>query len=213
MSVGEPMTGAQVYDLLFPVVTREWAWRPRLISQLVAGLPATTAAPGPVIVDVGAGTGTQALAIAAAAPHARVIAVEPGINIHAAATKPNPHGVQWIQGDARSLPLADAAVDRVVISLALHHMTAEVRRAALAEFRRVLKSDGRLHVVEFGKPSDPLMRATSALARRLDDYEGMRDPFAGRIPAILVAAGFRVRPGRRRRTPGGVIEVTEAWVG
>ena len=36
------MNGAQLYDLLFPVVTRESAWRPRLISQLVAGLPVTT---------------------------------------------------------------------------------------------------------------------------------------------------------------------------
>ena len=73
------MNGAQLYDLLFPVVTRESAWRPRLISQLVAGLPVTTTPPGeasssgPVILDVGAGTGKQALAIADAAPHAREI--------------------------------------------------------------------------------------------------------------------------------------------
>lgn len=212
------MNGAQVYDLLFPVVTRESAWRPRLISQLVAGLPVTTPPPGPepsgpVILDVGAGTGKQALAIADAAPHARVLAVEPGSNVHSARTKPNPRGVEFIQGEAQALPLPDDSVDRIVISLALHHMTAEVRRDALAEFRRVLKADGRLHVVEFGKPSDPFMRLASAVARRLDDYEGMREPYAGRIPAILVAAGFRVRPGRRSRTPGGVIEVTEAWLG
>ena len=212
------MNGAQLYDLLFPVVTRESAWRPRLISQLVAGLPVTTTPPGeaassgPVILDVGAGTGKQALAIADAAPHARVIAVEPGSNVPAARQKPNPHQVEFLQGEAQALPLAAGSVDRVVISLALHHMSAPVRRDALAEFRRVLKPDGRLHVVEFGKPSDPFMRMASAFARRLDDYDGMRDPYAGRIPAILIAAGFHVRPGRRRRTPAGVIEVTEAWL-
>ena len=167
------MNGAQLYDLLFPVVTRESAWRPRLISQLVAGLPVTTTPPGeasssgPVILDVGAGTGTQALAIADAAPHARVIAVEPGSNVHAARQKPNPHGVEFLQGEAQALPLAAGSVDRVVISLALHHMSAPVRREALAEFRRVLKPDGRLHVVEFGKPSDPFMRAASAFARQI----------------------------------------------
>ncbi|NLI19050.1 MAG: class I SAM-dependent methyltransferase [Actinomycetales bacterium] len=208
--------GAQVYDLLFPVVTREWAWRPRLISQLVAGLPVTTTAPSeaassPVILDVGAGTGTQALAIAAAAPHARVVAVEPGTSVHAAHLKPNPHGVVWVRADAAALPFADGSADRIVISLALHHMSGEVRRSALREFRRVLAPDGRLHVVEFGRPTDPFMRVMSAVGRRLDDYDGMRDPYAGRIPALLHAAGFHVRPGRRRRTPGGVIEVTEAW--
>ncbi len=148
---------------------------------------------GAVILDVGAGTGKQALAIADAAPHARVIAVEPGSNVHAARQKPNPHQVEFIQGEAQALPLAAGSVDRIVISLALHHMSAPVRRDALAEFRRVLKPDGRLHVVEFGKPSDPFMQAASAFARRLDDYDGMRDPYAGRIPAILIAAGFHVR--------------------
>jgi SAM-dependent methyltransferase len=218
-----PHTGARLYDLLFPVVTREAAWRPYLISQLVGGL--TTTPPGspssgdalqpaeaPVILDVGAGTGKQALAIAAAAPHARVIGLEPGNAVHAARTKNNPNGVEWLQGEAQALPLPDGSVDRIVISLALHHMTPTVRTAALAEFRRVLQPDGGLYVVEFGKPADPFMRFASAAARRLDDYDGMRDPYAGRIPAVLRAAGFHPRPGLRRRTPGGVVEVTEAWV-
>lgn len=230
-----PHTGARLYDLLFPVVTRENAWRPRLISQLVSGLPVTTTPPGPaatpppappatsgspgapssapLILDVGAGTGTQALAIAAAAPHARVVGLEPGNAVHAARAKPNPHGVEWVRGEAQRLPFPDDAVDRIVISLALHHMTPAVRRAALAEFRRVLRPDGRLHVVEVGRPTDPLMRLMTAIARRLDDPVGMRDPYAGRVPALLHAAGFRVRPGRRRRTPAGVVEVTEALLG
>jgi len=211
--------GARLYDVLFPLVTRERAWRPRLISQLVSGLPVTTTPPGPaatpppLILDIGAGTGTQALAIAAAAPHARVVGLEPGNAVHAARAKPNPHGVEWVRGEAQRLPFPDDAVDRIVISLALHHMTPAVRRAALAEFRRVLRPDGRLHVVEVGRPTDPLMRLMTAIARRLDDPVGMRDPYAGRVPALLHAAGFRVRPGRRRRTPAGVVEVTEALLG
>lgn len=201
--------GALVYDLLFPVVTREWAWRPLLLSAVVAGA-ATRSGVDRVILDAGAGTGNQALALAAAAPGARVLAVEPGPVVHAARRKSNPHGVAWVRADARALPLADASVDRVVVTLALHHMSPVVRAAALAEFRRVLRPDGRLHVVEFARPADPLMRAVSAVARRLDDPEGMREPYAGRVPAILRAAGFRVRPGQRRRTPAGVLELTEA---
>jgi ubiquinone/menaquinone biosynthesis C-methylase UbiE len=45
--------------------------------------------------------------------------------------------IRFIRGDARCIPLADAAVDLAVCTLALHHFTEEDAAAVLSEMRRV----------------------------------------------------------------------------
>ena len=61
--------------------------------------------------------------------------------------------------DARALPFRDGSFDRTVSSLLLHHLTRPAKRAALGEIARVLsKRDGELHVLDWGRAGDPLMR-------------------------------------------------------
>jgi len=49
------------------------------------------------------------------------------------------------------LPYPDNSFDRVVSSLVFHHLTRENKIHSLKEVFRVLKPQGELHVLDFGK--------------------------------------------------------------
>jgi demethylmenaquinone methyltransferase / 2-methoxy-6-polyprenyl-1,4-benzoquinol methylase len=58
--------------------------------------------------------------------------------------------------DAEHLPFADASFDLVSVAFGLRNMTR--KEAALAEMARVLRPGGRLLVLEFSKPAEPLRK-------------------------------------------------------
>jgi len=188
-----PAAGRRVFTSLYdPVIAltmRERTFRRRLRDQLLVG----TAGGGAemTLVDVGAGTGTFAIALAAAAPQAHVVGVDGDEQVLGLArAKPGANAVSWQRGLAQELPLADESVDRVAMSLVLHHLTPDDKRAALAEARRVLRPGGRLHVADFGKPRNPILRAAFLVVQATDGFDVTRDHAAGRLPALIAAAGF-----------------------
>jgi demethylmenaquinone methyltransferase / 2-methoxy-6-polyprenyl-1,4-benzoquinol methylase len=71
-------------------------------------------------------------------------------------------GLNWLQVNAESLPLADRSFDHVTITFGLRNVT--YRDRALAEMYRVLKPGGRVHIMEFSKVGLP------ALARLYDTW-------------------------------------------
>ncbi len=120
-------------------------------------------------------------------------------------------GVEWKQGLANELPLADGSCDRVAMSLLLHHLDADGKRAALAEAHRVLRPGGSLHIADWGKPQDPLMRAGLFTLAVFDGFDGIRDHAAGRLPLFIEEAGFdTVRRHDRLRTVWGSLELLSA---
>jgi ubiquinone/menaquinone biosynthesis C-methylase UbiE len=186
---------------------RERTWRPRLQSIVVASLPASG-----TVVDVGAGTGTSAIALAAARPDAAVVAVDGDEQALAIAqSKAGGKQVDWRAGMAESLPVEDGEADVVVMSLLLHHLEPAAKGDALGEAMRVLRPGGRLHVVDWGKPRDPLMRAGFLLLRALDGFASTRDHAAGRLPEIIATVGFvGVALQCRLRTAWGNLEMITA---
>ncbi len=64
--------------------------------------------------------------------------------------------IAYINGDAQSLPLPDQSTDIVSIAFGIRNVADPA--AAIAEFYRVLRPGGRLVILEFSLPTNPLMR-------------------------------------------------------
>jgi demethylmenaquinone methyltransferase/2-methoxy-6-polyprenyl-1,4-benzoquinol methylase len=65
--------------------------------------------------------------------------------------------VTWLNGDAQRLPLADHTADVVSIAFGIRNVADPAR--AIGEFYRVLRPGGRLIILEFSLPSNPILRA------------------------------------------------------
>src|SRR5919197_2862349 len=97
---------------------------------------------GQRVLDVGCGTGGFAVAIAEETS-AQVVGCDRSPSFLAYA-KQRSAAVEWVQGDAESLPFADSSFDRVLMSLLLHQLEKPTR--AIAEACRVLSRPGALLV-------------------------------------------------------------------
>jgi ubiquinone/menaquinone biosynthesis C-methylase UbiE len=103
----------------------------RIVARMAALL---TLPAGSQIADIGAGTGNYSRALAEAG--FRVQAVEPSSVMQRQARFNT--DVQWLQGSAEQLPLADASVDGVVSTLAVCHFL-DIGKA-LAEMARICRT-------------------------------------------------------------------------
>ncbi|HBQ39129.1 MAG TPA: bifunctional demethylmenaquinone methyltransferase/2-methoxy-6-polyprenyl-1,4-benzoquinol methylase, partial [Halieaceae bacterium] len=89
------------------------------------------------------------------------------------------HGYQgnleFVQADAQYLPFPDDSFDCVSIAFGLRNVTD--KDLALRSMLRVLKPGGRLLVLEFSKPANPL------LEKAYDSYSFRVLPFMGKLVA------------------------------
>ena len=114
--------------------------------------------PGMAILDIAAGTGQVTRAAAEIVGEAgRVYAVEPSAGMLVEAKKAVPPWVMLVQGEAEALPLPDQTVDFVSMGYAVRHVSDLV--AAFREYRRVLRTDGRVIIMEIGPARGRLTRA------------------------------------------------------
>jgi ubiquinone/menaquinone biosynthesis C-methylase UbiE len=186
---------------------REGRWRPALLEAVSETLPRAG-----TIVDVGAGTGSFAIALAAARPDAAVLAIDGDADVlERARRKPGADRVEWRKGLAGALPLATGQADVIVMSLLLHHLEPDPKRAALTDARAALRPGGWLHVADWGRPRGALPRAGFAALRILDGRAGTADHAAGRLPALIADAGFSdPSPRMRLSTVLGTLELLAA---
>lgn len=171
-------------------------------------------APGHDVLDLGCGTGTLALMTAAACPGAAVSGVDIDPRILAIARDKIARAgarVALHQGSATDPPLPPASFDRILTSLMLHHLTTAQKRQALAAAWRLLRPGGELHVADFGRPHNALMRAASFTFRLADGAESTADNLSGALPGLIAAAGFTdVRETERWMTPFGTLAFVRA---
>ena len=170
--------------------------------------------PGQRVLDIGCGTGTLALMVKQAEPKAEVFGLDADPEIlERARSKAAQAGldVQLDQGFSTELPYQDDFFDVVLSTLFFHHLAGADKRRTAAEIARVLRRGGELHVVDYGRPTDPLMRAAITTVRLFDGLEQARDNVTGALPAIFEQAGLmRSAETDRFRTVFGSLSLYRA---
>ena len=199
----DALTG--VYDVGVRLTMREGRWRRLIVDEIAAADPR-------VVLDVGCGTGTLTIATAEELPSARVVGLDGDRTVLGiAGRKAGSERVDWVEGLADELPFADGEVDAVMTSLVFHHLPLGIKRAALAEMRRVLRAGGKLVVADWGRPQDPVMSVAFLALQCLDGFANTGDNRRGLVPQLITEGGFDgLRLLRRLRTVGGTFEVMVA---
>ena len=85
------------------------------------------------------------------------------------------NNIEYVQANAECLPFADNSFDVITIAFGLRNVTD--KDAALRSMTRCLKPGGRLLVLEFSKPTNPLM------SKAYDLYSFAALPMMGKIVA------------------------------
>jgi len=167
----EPRSPAEIYDELFvPALFRPWGSVLAEAAQIDRGQR---------VLDVACGTGVAAAAAAErAGSDGHVVGLDPNADMLAVARRRYPD-IEWREGQAESLPFADASFDAVVSQFGF--MFFENRVRALREMMRVLRPAGRLAVAVCGAiDHSPGYAVLTELLHRLFGHEvaqSMRAPF------------------------------------
>ena len=143
------------------------------------------------VLDVGCGTGTLAIMTKQLHPDAEVVGIDADAKILSIArAKAAKTGMKltFDQGMADELPYPDSSFDRVLSSLFLHHLSNENKLRTLREVRRVLRTGGRLDVVDFGPPRTFYSRV---IARVIVNNEEVAANLQGLLPGMFCEAGFQ----------------------
>ena len=175
------------YDPVVRLTTRERSVKNTLIDY--ARVPQ-----GATVVDLGCGTGTLTVWLKQQNPGARVIGLDadPAI-LEFAKAKADVAGVkiEFIESNASDLPFAAGTVDRIVSSLFFHHLQPDMKKRVLSEVFRVLADGGELHISDWGKPANILMRTLFYPVQLLDGFSNTGDNVQGRLPEFVRQAGAR----------------------
>jgi len=162
---------APVYDAMNRVMTAglDRRWRRLAVREVVW--------PGDRVLDACCGTGD--LAVEAERRGGRVVGVDFSERMLERA-RPKSGTIEWVQGDALSLPFADGEFDAATVGFGVRNL--EDLERGLRELGRVLRPGGRIAVLEITRP------------------RGLLRPFFRLWLDVLVPLAGRVLPGGKAYT-------------
>jgi ubiquinone/menaquinone biosynthesis C-methylase UbiE len=174
--------------------------RSRVYQRIVA---LSGVRPGESVLDVGSSSGYLARKLAAAAgPAGHVTGVDPSAAAITYARRRARPGMTFTVALAQDLGLPDASFDVVTCTLAIHHIPARKREAALREMYRVTRPGGRLLAADFDPSRQPLplhpggrrTRHAAATVGSLEDLAaaaGYQVESSGRLPLLRYVLAVR----------------------
>jgi demethylmenaquinone methyltransferase / 2-methoxy-6-polyprenyl-1,4-benzoquinol methylase len=173
---------APVYDAMNRIMTAglDQRWRRETARAVVR--------PGDAVLDACCGTGD--LALAAAREGGRVTGLDFSGRMLERARRKAP-GLEWIEGDVLALPFSDGAFDAVTVGFGVRNVDDLDR--GVAELRRVLRSGGRLAILEITQPKGALRPFYRLWFDRIV-------PLLGRV--LPGGSAYTYLPASVRRFPG-----------
>ena len=173
------------YDTVVKWTTREKVFKRKLVEQIE--IPSSGR-----LLDLACGTATLTVALKRKFPQVETYGLDGDAKIlRIARRKAAAGGVEIIFNEAfaTALPYPDEHFDVIVTSLFFHHLTPANKRKTLGEVLRVLKPGGTLHVADWGKAANILMKAASQPIIWLDG-KTTEDSLQGKLPGLVAEAGF-----------------------
>jgi ubiquinone/menaquinone biosynthesis C-methylase UbiE len=157
-----------------------------MLREMAAALPKR-----PVVLDLGCGAGHASFAVAPVAESVTAFDLSPEMLavVAGAAQERGLQNISTQQGNAASLPFADASFCMVVTRFSAHHWL-DVP-AALREVKRVLKPKGVLVIIDITSPEAPLHDTTLQAVELLRDGSHVRDYRPSEWLHMLSDAGFK----------------------
>lgn len=176
----------------FDSIADKWdGWDDLVLLQrrMTAGLDHFGVRPNETVIDIGCGTGNLTTALLAAlAGTGKVVAVDISPRmIEVARAKVPDTRVTWHVGTAEVLPVGDATADRIICFSVWPHLAD--RQATLAEFARVLRPSGFLHIWHLISRQ----RVNDIHGSAGEAVRGDHLPPAVETAATLAAVGYEVR--------------------
>ncbi len=147
-------------------------------------------APGQRILEIGCGTGNLTMLAKTLYPAVEVVGLDPDPKaLDRARRKAEERGVriELDRGFSDELPYPDESYDRVLSALMFHHLDRDVKERSLQQARRVLKSSGSLHLLDFGATDE---RSHGVLAHVLHRREHLHDNSRDTVLSLMREAGF-----------------------
>ena len=161
------------------------------------------------VLDFGVGTATLSLLLSKTQSGCKIDGVDVDEKILKIARKKiNEENAEIVLSkyDGLKLPYTNDSFDRVITSLVFHHLDKDQKLNALVEIHRILKTGGELHIADWGKPSNVVMRFAFYLVQILDGFKTTGDNVKGLVPIYMEEAGFvNVKTNRSFNTIFGTL--------
>lgn len=166
------------------------------------------------VLDFGVGTATLSILLKKKVPNVLIHGIdvdEKILNIARQKIDDSKMDIPISQYNGLKLPFPNNHFDKVITSLVFHHLDQVQKKNALNEIHRVLKSDGELHIADWGKPNNFLMRLAFYLVQFLDGFKTTNDNVRGLLPVYIKDANFNnIRISKTYNTVFGTLSLYHA---
>lgn len=174
------------YDSILSGTLKEEAFKRMLIEQAAIE-------PTHRVLDLGCGTGTLTIMLKEACPDATILGLDGDpkvLDIARAKVEASGVDVELHQGLAFDPPFEPRSFDKIVSSLVFHHLHTDDKRRTLAHTRELLRPGGELHIADWGKAQNGLMRVAFLGVQLLDGFATTSDNVRGHLVPMMQEAGF-----------------------